>query len=97
MEKILLNKKFLKWLEIALFIFALFLTYQILRKIFGGSWDMDDLTLSLGILNTGFLFTLVILFAQLKSDVGQLKSDHNHLSNQFKSLANDFKVHVKKS
>lgn len=78
-----------KAFQIILILFALYLIVQILRKLFGGSWTIEDIILGLIILNLGSIFTLGVMFAQLKSD-------HDHLRAQFGSLANDFKSFLDK-
>lgn len=72
---------------IALIIFGGFLVYQIIKKIFGGSWDTEDIILALLIFNIGFSFTIAL--NQMKS-----ASDHEHLKYQFGCLAKDFKTHA---
>ena len=85
------NKKILDIIEtiiiIILIIFGLFIFYQIILKIFGGSWSNENLIIALLMLNMGVTITLAV--NQVK-----LHSDHNHLTGQFKSLANDFKSHL---
>ncbi len=88
-KELLLNKGIEKVIVTFLVIFGLFLLFQIVKKMFGGSWTTEDIILGLLVFNLGCLFTVGIL-------VAQLKSDHSHLKGQFKSLATDFKVHVKK-
>ena len=83
-NNIFLNKKIKKTVEILLLLFAIFLLYQILRKILGGSWSIEDIILGLLIFNIGCTFTVGIMLAELRSD-------HNHLRDQFKNLAKDFK------
>lgn len=79
----------LQWAEkvmvIFLIIFGLYLLFQIVRKIVGGSWTAEDVILGILFFNSGAIFTIGIMLAQLRSD-------HNHLNSQFKSLAEDFKV-----
>lgn len=72
-----------------LILFGLLLIYQILRKVFGGSWETEDIIIALLIFNLGSIFTIGLSFAKLKSD-------HSHLANQFRNLANDFKKYIKK-
>ncbi len=67
-----------------LILFGLYLLVQIIRKIIGGSWTMEDIILGLIILNLGSVITIGTM-------VAQLRSDHDHLKAQFYSLANDFK------
>ena len=75
-------------IKIFLIIFGLFILYQIILKIFGGSWMTESLIIALLMLNIGLTFTNSIKIAKNNSDF-------NHLSNQFKCLANDFKLHTK--
>ncbi|MBC8500587.1 MAG: hypothetical protein ISS25_03465 [Nanoarchaeota archaeon] len=88
-NKLLLNEKVEKTIEILLVLFGIYLLIQILRKIFGASWSTEDIILALLIFNLGSIFTIGMM-------VAQLKSDQNHLKNQFKTLASDFKSYIKK-
>lgn len=82
-------KIIIKLFVIILIIFGLFIIYQIIKKILGGSWSTENIIVSLLILNLGVVFATGLIFAKLRSD-------HNHLSKQFSALANDFKDHIKK-
>lgn len=79
----------LRWVEKALIIFlilfGLYLLVQIGRKIVGGSWGIEEVILGMLFFNTGAIFTIGIMLAQLKAD-------HNHFKSQFRSLAEDFKA-----
>ena len=81
---------------ILLVIFGLFVAYQIIRVILGGSWSVEDIILSLVIFNIGAVFTTGLMLATLGSDVKHLSGNFNRLAADFKGLANDFKEHVKK-
>lgn len=70
--------------KIALSLFGVYLFFQIVRKMMGGSWSTEDIILGLLVFVVGSIFTIAIMLAQLKSD-------HNHLKNQFTSLVGDFK------
>ncbi len=85
----LINGTVEKIVEGVMVIFGLYLLFQVLRKVFGGSWSTEDLILGLLIFNLGCTFTIGLM-------VTQIKSDQSHLKGQFKSLAGDFKRHVKK-
>jgi len=82
------NKKLIDNLQILLMIililFGLFISYQIIRKIVGASWETESIIIALLMLNIGLTFTIAI--SQVK-----LNSDHNHLQRQFQYLAKDFK------
>lgn len=82
-----------KTLVTILFIFGLFLVYQILKKALGGSWETESIIISLLIFSIGLTFTTAFT---LGISLAKLKSDHTHLENQFKSLVSDFKNHAKK-
>lgn len=76
-------------ISIIVTLLGLFVAYQIIRKILGSSWSIEDIIISLLIFNLGVMFTIGL-------SLSSLKSDHKHLSNQFKSLASDFKEHIRK-
>ena len=83
-------------LTVALFIFGLFIIYQILKKIFGGSWATEGIIISLLMFNLGLTFTIIFKLEKSSVKLARLSSDHSHLENQFKSLVSDFKNHSKK-
>lgn len=87
--ELFVNQKLEKAIEIILVLLGIFILFQIIRKMFGGSWTTEEIILALLIFNLGAVFTIGIM-------VAQLQSDHNHLKGQFKSLANDFKEANKK-
>ena len=72
---------------VLLIVFGFIIIYQIVRKIFGGSWSTENIIISLLMLNIGFTFTLAL--NQIKTSM-----EFNHLKYQFKCLAKDFKEHV---
>ena len=83
-----IKEKYIKIIEIIVSLFGLFVFYQILRKIFGGSWSSEGVIIALLLFNTAGFLTLSVLYAELKSDL-------KHFKSPFKSLAVDFKVHQK--
>lgn len=74
-------------LTIVLVVFGLFLAYQIILKILGGSWSTENIIIAFLVFNIGLTFTIAF-------NLAQLRSDHNHLSKQFYFLAKDFKEHT---
>lgn len=81
-------RRFLEYLqrtfEVGLIIFGLFLAYQILLKIIGGSWDTEQIITTLVMFNLGLTFTLgTVVFG--------MRSDMRHLTHQFRAMATDFK------
>ncbi len=82
------NKKLVKIIEIITVLFGLFILFQIIRKVLGGSWGTENIILGLVVLNTGCIFTIAFILARLISD-------HNHLKDQFRCMARDFKALTK--
>ena len=81
-------EKIEKFMKIFLTAFAVYLIYQILKRILGGSWALESIILGILFLNTAVLISLAMLFMELKSD-------HKHLKHSFHNLATDFKRLVK--
>lgn len=52
----------LNWLDILLILLGLFIAYHILRKLFGGSWEMESLIIALLIFNLGLTWRLSMKF-----------------------------------
>lgn len=74
-------------LMIILIIFGLFLLYQVVLKILGGSWQTEDIIVSLLILSISFTFAIAL--NQIRYNV-----DYNYFKRNIHSLAKDFKEHV---
>lgn len=73
-------------LIIILIIFGLFIAYQLIRKILGGSWGSEDIILGLLIFNIGLCFTIALNNVKNSFEI-------KHLSSHFRILAKDFKEH----
>ena len=48
----------LGWFDILLILFGLFIAYQLLRKIFGGSWQTESLIIALLVFNLGIVWKM---------------------------------------
>ncbi|MDP2908635.1 MAG: hypothetical protein Q8N77_02400 [Nanoarchaeota archaeon] len=57
-------------IKTALVLFAVYIIYQVLRKILGGGWSIEQIILSLLILNIGWT---ALLQRQLSSHIGEHK------------------------
>ncbi len=90
------TKLIIYFISVIVAIFGLFIAYQILRIILGGSWNIEDVILTLLMFNLGAILTLMTFLYNVKSSISGLRSDHKHLSSQFKALANDFKEHLQR-
>ena len=57
----------LSWFDILLILFGLFIAYQLLRKILGGSWQFESLIITLLVFNLGIMWKLNNSFWRLDS------------------------------
>lgn len=55
----------LTWIDIILILLGLFIAYQLLRAIIGGSWQTEALIIALIIFNLGLTWKLSINFLKL--------------------------------
>ena len=76
--------------NIFLILFGLFIAYQILRKVFGGSWIVESLIIALLMFNIGYTI-------KMDRRLTRIEADLHHLRKQFDSLAYDYKEHVKQA
>ncbi len=77
------------FLYILLIIFSVYIIYQLILKIFGGSWQTEDIVIALLILIIGSVLNITIKLAKLETNFSNLKTS-------FCSLAKDFKEHLSK-
>jgi len=87
-KNLLVNRNLIRIIQILFALFGLFILYQILRKMLGGSWSVEDIILGLLIFNIGVTFTIGMKLTRIESD-------HIHLNNQFGRLVSDFKSQKK--
>ena len=52
----------LNWLDILLILLGLFIIYQLVKKLFGGSWQTESIIISLLIFNLGLTWRLNMKF-----------------------------------
>ncbi len=52
----------LNWLDIILILLGLFIAYQLLKSILGGSWETESLIIALLIFNLGLTWRLNMKF-----------------------------------
>jgi uncharacterized integral membrane protein len=79
---------------ILLIVFSIFIIYQLIVKILGGSWETQDIVIALLILMMGLLFNVTIKLAKLETNFSNFKKSFHHLANDFKILSNNFKEHI---
>jgi len=48
----------LNWIDVLLILFGLFIAYQLLMVIFGGSWQFESLIIAFLVFNFGLLWKL---------------------------------------
>jgi len=55
------------WIEVLLALFGLFIAYQLLRKILGGSWQTEGLVIGILFFNFGLMWKLYLSSLELNS------------------------------
>ncbi len=70
---------------IGLIISTLYIMYQILRKVLGGSWTGEAIIAALLVMNITFTIKNM-------KDISKLKIKQNHLQKQFNLMAKDVKL-----
>ncbi len=65
-------------------VFGLFVAYQLIRKLLGGSWDVESLFLGLLMTNVGLVFTIAV--SQIR-----LGAEFKFFQKQFGGLVNDLR------
>ncbi len=88
----------LNWiLRIFLIVVGIILIYQLLRKILGGSWEMETFLITLVIANAGYSFYLGNQISELRGWSQQfekrLEEKFTALEKRFDTVAADFKPH----
>lgn len=87
-------RKVIDILEIIIYLFliglAIFIIYQLIRKILGGSWETPDIMVALLIMTIGIVFNTALKLSKVETRL-------NNLSKGFHCLAGDFKSHINHS
>ena len=83
-------------LLILLILFSSFVIYQILRKIFGGSWTTESILTSLSIIIITSILIVAGFLINLARTIGKLESNVENIKESFIHLATDFKEHLSK-
>lgn len=73
----------LSWIDIILILLGLFIAYQLLRKIFGGSWQTESLIIALLIFNLGITWKLSMSFIKLNMKFDRHISWHKEKNKQY--------------
>lgn len=67
------------WLKVfrwGLLLFGVYIIFQILRKIFGGSWGFEDLVTALLVMNLGATFTTTFTLHSRMNKINARLSEH---------------------
>jgi hypothetical protein len=75
-------------LKIFLIVLGIILIYQLIKKILGGSWDIEPLILTLVVVNLGHAF-------YFSNKLAKMETRRAVLINSFTHLSTDFKEHIK--
>ncbi len=78
------NKRVEKVIEIAVAVFGLYVMFQLIKKILGGSWDTEGIVIGILLFNTGAILTVSMITAEMKSD-------YKHLNDRIQGI--ESKVH----
>jgi uncharacterized membrane protein len=88
------KKEFIDWvITISLAVLALFITYQVLRIVFGGSWSSENVIMVLVGANLGYSFITSRDVKGVQHDFKNLQRSFNALASDFKKYINDRKIH----
>jgi hypothetical protein len=81
--------------KIIYIILILYIIYQILRAIFGGSWDAENILIAgMGIILAGMFVIVGFLISQSKC-LGILEERTKNIGESLSKLGVDFKQHLK--
>ena len=83
-------------LLILLILFSIFVIYQIIRKIFVGSWTTESILISLALIIISSLLMIAGFLISLTKTSARTESNLNNLKTSFCNLAKDFKEHLSK-
>ncbi len=69
----------INWINWALILFGIFLAYQIIRNLLGGSWGVDELSLGALLAVAGILWKMSIEFTRMNMKFdGHISWHKNH-------------------
>ncbi len=89
-DKRMKQETFMRWFMITLALFTIYLGYQVILIISGGSWNLQSVLLGLSTLMVGLL-------VKNNMDIGGLKTGHSYLRTQIRDVALDLKEHKKEA
>lgn len=77
-------------------IILLYVAYQVLRAIFGGTWESENIIIAgMGVILAGMFVIVSFLISQGKC-LGILEERTKHIGDALSSLGKDFKEHLSK-
>lgn len=79
---------------ILLIAFAIFIIYQLILKIFGGSWETQDIAIALLVIMLGLIFNIAIRQAKLETNLNHFSRNFFCLARDFKNLSQEFRTHI---
>lgn len=88
-----IERLFLAFIWIILGVLYVLLLYQLLRKILGGSWEIEEIVLTAVTIFAGVLTTM---YGQLNSTVQKLSGGFEQFEKRFARLESTFEAHVRK-
>ncbi|MAG02837.1 hypothetical protein CMI42_05865 [Candidatus Pacearchaeota archaeon] len=76
-------------------IFGLFILYQVILKILGGSWTTEAVIISLLTILISVVFTIAVHQVRFGADYNYFKRNMNHFSKDFKEFRKDISNELK--
>lgn len=81
-------------LFVLLILFIIFIGYQILRAIFGGSWTDEQIAIGLMTIVLSSFFVIVGYLINQARAIGKIESNISNLNERFKNMGKDLKEHL---
>ena len=91
-----LKKALTDLFKIIYIIILIYVAYQVLRVIFGGTWATENILIAgMGVILAG-MFTIVNFLINQGKCLGTLEERTKNIGNSLSNLGKDFKEHVSK-
>lgn len=91
-----LKEAFTDFFKIIYIIILIFVAYQILRALFGGTWATENILIAgMGVVLAG-MFTIVSFLINQGKCLGTLEERTKNIGDRLSNLGGDFKEHLSK-
>jgi len=91
-----LKKIIINLFRIIYVIILIYVAYQVLRAIFGGTWETENILIAgMGVILAGMFVIVSFLISQVKC-LGTLEERTKNIGDSLSNLGKDFKEHLSK-